>query len=83
MTSAVRSEDMIIGITPFGEPDAGLALAIDRAGGLGVLDLGSGDRRTREALSRLRRASPGAFGVRVGAHCRLTLPTWNPTARTR
>lgn len=72
MTSAVRSEDMIIGITPFGEPDAGLALAIDRAGGLGVLDLGSGDRRTREALSRLRRASPGAFGVRVGAHCRLT-----------
>ncbi|TQJ57079.1 type I polyketide synthase [Streptomyces sp. SLBN-115] len=72
MTSAVRSEDMIIGITPFGEPDAGLALAIDRAGGLGVLDLGSGDRRTREALSRLRRASPGTFGVRVGAHCRLT-----------
>lgn len=72
MTSAVRSEDMIIGITPFGEPDAGLALAIDRAGGLGVVDLGSGDRRTREALSRLRRASPGAFGVRVGAHCRLT-----------
>ncbi|MFI5468789.1 SDR family oxidoreductase [Streptomyces cacaoi] len=72
MTSAVRSEDMIIGITPFGEPDAGLALAINRAGGLGVLDLGAGDRRTREALSRLRRSSPGAFGVRVGAHCRLT-----------
>ncbi|MGW1782436.1 SDR family oxidoreductase [Streptomyces sp. NPDC002143] len=72
MTSAVRSEDMIIGITPFGEPDAGLTLAVGRAGGLGVLDLGSGDRRTREALSRLRRASPGAFGVRVGAHCRLT-----------
>ncbi|MEU1191163.1 SDR family oxidoreductase [Streptomyces sp. NPDC005859] len=71
MTSAVRSEDMIIGITPFGEPDAGLALAVARAGGLGVLDLGSGDRRSREALSRLRRASPGAFGVRVGAHCRL------------
>ncbi|MET8163819.1 SDR family oxidoreductase [Streptomyces sp. NPDC005329] len=72
MTSAVRSEDMIIGITPFGEPDAGLALAINRAGGLGVLDLGSGDRRTREALSRLRRASPGGFGVRVDAHCRLS-----------
>ncbi|MFH9553822.1 SDR family oxidoreductase [Streptomyces sp. NPDC017435] len=72
MTSAVRSEDMIIGITPFGEPDAGLALAVGRAGGLGVLDLGSGDRRSREALSRLRRASLGAFGVRIGAHCRLT-----------
>ncbi|MFI5799718.1 SDR family oxidoreductase [Streptomyces sp. NPDC051677] len=72
MTSAVRSEDMIIGITPFGEPDAGLALAVGRAGGLGVLDLGSGDRRAREALARLRRASPGGFGVRVGAFCRLT-----------
>ncbi|MEU5249269.1 nitronate monooxygenase, partial [Streptomyces asoensis] len=71
MTSAVRSEDMIIGITPFGEPDAGLALAVGRAGGLGVLDLGSGDRRSREALSRMRRASPGGFGVRIGAHCRL------------
>ncbi|MFF3846041.1 SDR family oxidoreductase [Streptomyces sp. NPDC002328] len=58
MTSTVRSEDMIIGITPFGEPDAGLALAVCRAGGLGVLDLGAGDRRTREALTRLRRAFP-------------------------
>ncbi|MEU1180307.1 SDR family oxidoreductase [Streptomyces sp. NPDC005820] len=72
MTSAARSEDMIIGITPFGEPDAGLALAVGRAGGLGVLDLGPGDRRAREALARLRRASPGAFGVRVGPGCRLT-----------
>ncbi|MFI1506944.1 SDR family oxidoreductase [Streptomyces sp. NPDC020597] len=71
MTSAVRSEDMIIGITPFGEPDAGLALATGRAGGLGVLDLGRGDRRSREALDRLRRDSPGAFGVRVDAHCAL------------
>ncbi|WP_460071366.1 SDR family oxidoreductase [Streptomyces sp. YKOK-I1] len=72
MTSAARSEDMIIGITPFGEPDAGLALAVGRAGGLGVLDLGPGDRRAREALARLRRASPGAYGVRVGPGCRLT-----------
>ncbi|MDQ0687785.1 acyl transferase domain-containing protein/NAD(P)H-dependent flavin oxidoreductase YrpB (nitropropane dioxygenase family) [Streptomyces achromogenes] len=71
MTSAVRPEDMIIGITPFGEPDAGLALAVCRAGGLGVLDLGPGDRRSREALARLRRACPGAFGVRLGAHCAL------------
>ncbi|MCX4766539.1 SDR family oxidoreductase [Streptomyces sp. NBC_01275] len=71
MTFTVRSEDMIIGITPFGEPDAGLALAVGRAGGLGVLDLGHGDRRSREALARLRRASPGAFGVRIGPRCRL------------
>ncbi|MFI7498618.1 SDR family oxidoreductase [Streptomyces sp. NPDC049687] len=72
MTSAARSEDMIIGITPFREPDAGLALAVGRAGGLGVLDLGPGDRRAREGLARLHRASPGGFGVRVGPGCRLT-----------
>ncbi|MGR3869022.1 SDR family NAD(P)-dependent oxidoreductase [Streptomyces graminifolii] len=61
---------MIIGITPFHEPDARLAAAVSRAGGLGVLDLGNGDRRSREALARVRRWSPGPFGVRVGPHCR-------------
>ncbi|MFD3309865.1 SDR family oxidoreductase [Streptomyces sp. NPDC058694] len=71
MTSAVRAEDMIIGITPFGEPEARLAAAVSRAGGLGVLDLGVGDRRAREALASLRRWAPGPFGVRVGAHCRI------------
>ncbi|MEU6652772.1 hypothetical protein ABZ904_25895 [Streptomyces sp. NPDC046900] len=71
MTSAVRSKDMIIGITPFGEPDARLASAVSRAGGLGVLGLGDGDRRSREALARLHRPAPGAFGIRVGPRCRL------------
>ncbi|WP_335939847.1 SDR family oxidoreductase [Streptomyces sp. PTD5-9] len=78
MNSAVRSEDVIIGITPFGEPDAGLTLAVCRAGGLGVLDLGSGDRRAREALARVRRAAPGRFGVRVDAPCRLTPADLDP-----
>lgn len=71
MTSVARAEDMIIGITPFHEPDARLAAAVSRAGGLGVLDLGNGDRRSREALARIRRWSPGPFGVRVGPHCRI------------
>ncbi|KPI07566.1 6-deoxyerythronolide-B synthase [Actinobacteria bacterium OK074] len=72
MTSAARATDMIIGITPFAEPDARLAAAVCRAGGLGILDLGGGDRRSREALTRVRRLAPGAFGVRVGAGCRMT-----------
>ena len=86
MTSAVRAVDMIIGVTPFGEPDARLAAAVSRAGGLGVLDLGLGDRRARDALARIRRlAAPSAssvtsipsasvfrYGVRIGPHCRLT-----------
>ncbi|WP_105970668.1 type I polyketide synthase [Streptomyces geranii] len=76
MTSVVRAVDMIIGVTPFGEPDARLAAAVCRAGGLGVLDLGLGDRRARDALARIRRlAAPDSgfrYGVRIGPHCRLT-----------
>ncbi len=77
MTSAVRAVDMIIGVTPFGEPDARLAAAVSRAGGLGVLDLGLGDRRARDALARIRRlavpSAPGfRYGVRIGHLCRLT-----------
>ncbi|MGP4007874.1 SDR family NAD(P)-dependent oxidoreductase [Streptomyces sp. 4N124] len=71
MTSAVRAEDMIIGVTPFGEPDTRLAAAVSRAGGLGILDLGAGDRRTRAALARIRHLRPGPYGVRIGARCRL------------
>ncbi|MFI9760075.1 SDR family NAD(P)-dependent oxidoreductase [Streptomyces sp. NPDC051963] len=71
MTSAVHAEDMIIGVTPFGEPDARLAAAVSRAGGLGILDLGVGDRRARAALARIRRLGPGPWGVRVGARCRI------------
>ncbi|MGI5451750.1 nitronate monooxygenase [Streptomyces sp. CA-249302] len=71
MTSALRAEDLIIGITPFNEPDARLAAAVGRAGALGILDLGSGDRRARESLARLRRWAPGAYGVRVGPGCRI------------
>ena len=70
MTSAVPAEDLIIGITPCGEPDARLAAAVTRAGGLGVLDLGTGDRESRDALARLRHWAPGRYGVRVAAQCR-------------
>ncbi|WP_306321386.1 MULTISPECIES: SDR family NAD(P)-dependent oxidoreductase [unclassified Streptomyces] len=62
---------MVIGVTPFSEPDARLAAAVSRAGGLGVLDLGRGGRRAREALALARAWSPAAFGVRVPADCDL------------
>ncbi|MEU6507455.1 SDR family NAD(P)-dependent oxidoreductase [Streptomyces sp. NPDC046942] len=71
MTSPVRAQDLILCLTPFGEPDAGLAAAASAAGALGVLDLGTGDRRCREELSRLRRAAPGPFGIRVTGRCTL------------
>ncbi|MFH8341767.1 SDR family NAD(P)-dependent oxidoreductase [Streptomyces sp. AM6-12] len=72
MTSPVRAHDLILCLTPFGEPDAGLAAAATGAGALGVLDLGDGDRRCRQELSRLRRSAPGPYGVRVTARCALT-----------
>ncbi|MGH4027761.1 SDR family NAD(P)-dependent oxidoreductase [Actinomycetota bacterium Odt1-20B] len=61
----------VIGVSPFGEPDARLAAAVSRAGGLGILDLGTGDRRAREALALARTWSPGDFGVRIPAECAL------------
>lgn len=71
MTHALRAVDLIIGVTPFGEPDPALAAAVSRAGGLGVLDLGAGDRRAREALARTRHLAPNSYGVRVGGSCRM------------
>ncbi|MFB7663656.1 SDR family NAD(P)-dependent oxidoreductase [Kitasatospora sp. NPDC056138] len=71
MPPASRFADLVIGITPFQEPDAALAAAVCRAGALGVLDLGVGDRRAREELARLRAWAPAEFGVRVGPGCRI------------
>ncbi|MCX4784361.1 type I polyketide synthase [Streptomyces sp. NBC_01264] len=71
MTSAEHVLDLVIGLTPFGEPDARLAAAVTRGGGLGVLDLGAGGRRARAAWGDLRRWLPGRHGVRVGPRCRL------------
>ncbi|MEV6315397.1 SDR family NAD(P)-dependent oxidoreductase [Streptomyces sp. NPDC051776] len=71
MTSAAaRVDDIVIGISPFREPDPRLASAVSRAGGLGVLDLGTGGRRAREALADTDRWTAGArYGVRVAAGC--------------
>ncbi|QLE76481.1 SDR family oxidoreductase [Streptomyces rectiverticillatus] len=63
---------MLIGISPFGAPDARLVAAFSRAGGLGVLDLGSGGRRAGEELEQVRHWTAGRrYGVRVAAGCRL------------
>ncbi|MEU0663646.1 SDR family oxidoreductase [Streptomyces lavendulocolor] len=72
MDSTGEIDDLVIGISPLGEPDARLVTAVSCAGGLGVLDLGKGDRKAREALEWVRRWSPTPFGVRVAAGCRLS-----------
>ncbi|MDH6135659.1 acyl transferase domain-containing protein/NAD(P)H-dependent flavin oxidoreductase YrpB (nitropropane dioxygenase family) [Kitasatospora sp. MAA4] len=71
MRSNFSLTDVVIGITPFQEPDAALAEAVCRAGAVGVLDLGVGDRRSREELARLRERAPAGFGVRAAPGCRM------------
>jgi len=62
---------LVIGVSPFERPDARLVASVCRAGGIGVLDLGAGDRHTREALEQTGRWAPGPFGVRVTTGCAL------------
>ncbi|WP_020575499.1 type I polyketide synthase [Actinopolymorpha alba] len=71
MTGPTARRDLVLGVSPCGEPQARLAAAVSRAGGLGVLDLAGGDRRARRALELTARWAPGAFGVRVRPGCAL------------
>ncbi|MFF4187598.1 SDR family oxidoreductase [Streptomyces sp. NPDC001691] len=72
MTPVAPNPELVIGLSPLGLPDPRPVAAVCRAGGLGVLDLGAGDRRAREALARVRRWTRGPFAVRVGPSCALT-----------
>ncbi|MCP3802450.1 SDR family NAD(P)-dependent oxidoreductase [Allokutzneria sp. A3M-2-11 16] len=71
MAAETPERELIIGVTPFGEPNARLVAALCRAGALGVLDLGRGDRHARHALDLAARWTPGTFGVRVAPGCAL------------
>ncbi|WP_086827521.1 type I polyketide synthase [Allokutzneria sp. NRRL B-24872] len=71
MAAETVRRELIIGVTPFGEPNARLVAALCRAGALGVLDLGRGDRHARHALDLTARWAQGTFGVRVAPGCAL------------
>ncbi|MFI0773574.1 SDR family oxidoreductase [Streptomyces sp. NPDC021212] len=73
MLSVAYPGDLVIGVTPFGEPDPRLAAAVSRAGGLGVLDLGTTRRTALDAWERVNEWVPdGRYGVRVTPRCPLT-----------
>jgi acyl transferase domain-containing protein/NAD(P)H-dependent flavin oxidoreductase YrpB (nitropropane dioxygenase family)/NADP-dependent 3-hydroxy acid dehydrogenase YdfG len=55
----------VIGLTPFEVPDARLAAAFARAGGLAVLDLGRDPSMAARALTQMTGRAPSGFGIRV------------------
>ncbi|MGH4011477.1 MAG: beta-ketoacyl synthase N-terminal-like domain-containing protein, partial [Pseudonocardiaceae bacterium] len=70
--SRLQDRELVLGITPFEEPNAALTVALARAGAMGVLDLGRDAGRARAALAQVCRWWPGPFGVRVPAGCPLS-----------
>jgi acyl transferase domain-containing protein/NAD(P)H-dependent flavin oxidoreductase YrpB (nitropropane dioxygenase family) len=71
MSTATRENELVIGFCPLGEQNPRLVAAVSRAGGLGVLDLGTGDRHARLALASALRWAGGPIGVRLADECGL------------
>ncbi|HYF47755.1 MAG TPA: hypothetical protein VD926_16190, partial [Acidimicrobiales bacterium] len=61
------SRDRVVGLTPFGRPEAAMVVGLCRAGALGLLDLGRDRAAALDALAEVCRWTDQAFGVRVGA----------------
>ncbi|MFI6958711.1 SDR family NAD(P)-dependent oxidoreductase [Nocardia sp. NPDC050408] len=72
MPSTPNTRDLVVVVTPFTEPNAALVVAVERAGGLGVLDLGRRPDIARAGLADVCRWWTGPFGVRVPSGCDLT-----------
>jgi acyl transferase domain-containing protein/NAD(P)H-dependent flavin oxidoreductase YrpB (nitropropane dioxygenase family) len=70
--SSLRDRQLVVGITPFEEPNAPLVVALTRSGAVGVLDLGRDTGRARAALADACRWWPGHFGVRIPTGCPLS-----------
>jgi acyl transferase domain-containing protein/NAD(P)H-dependent flavin oxidoreductase YrpB (nitropropane dioxygenase family)/NAD(P)-dependent dehydrogenase (short-subunit alcohol dehydrogenase family) len=70
--SKLLDRDLVVGITPFEEPNAALVVALARAGAVGVLDLGRDAGWARAALADVCRWWRGGFGVRVPTECPLS-----------
>ncbi len=72
LTVRLHGRDLVVAVTPFEEPNAHLAAAAERAGALGVLDLGRDAAGARAALADTCRWAPRRFGVRVPVGCSLS-----------
>ncbi|TWP53976.1 SDR family NAD(P)-dependent oxidoreductase [Lentzea tibetensis] len=70
----LSDRELVLGVGPFGAPNAALVVAVERAGGLGVLDLGLDPGRARAGVDHVVRRLERAFGVRMAAPCPVSLP---------
>lgn len=75
MSSAPYTRDLILVVNPVGilEPGPRITAAAATGGGVGVIDLATGDDWALRALTRAAQWSPTPVGVRVPAGCRATL----------
>ncbi|MFD9370903.1 SDR family NAD(P)-dependent oxidoreductase [Streptomyces sp. NPDC060020] len=71
--SAAATRDLVVAVSPFEEPCPAVVTAAERAGALGLLDLGRDANAARSGLaeSGRRLGSSGRYGVRVPAGCPL------------
>jgi len=67
--SRLHDRQLVMGITPFEQPNADLVVALARAGAAAVLDLGRDATTAHAALSDVCRWWSGCFGVRVPPGC--------------
>ncbi|MGW1378754.1 SDR family NAD(P)-dependent oxidoreductase [Streptomyces sp. NPDC002446] len=63
---------LVVALTPFEQPDERIVAAAERAGALGLLDLGRDAGPARDALAGLARRLRRPHGVRVPVGCPLT-----------
>ncbi|MFE4261843.1 SDR family NAD(P)-dependent oxidoreductase [Streptomyces sp. NPDC056883] len=62
--------DLVVAVSPFEEPNPRIVTAAERAGALGLLDLGRDSGSARRAMAEIaRRLGAGRYGVRVPAGC--------------
>ncbi|WP_051779811.1 type I polyketide synthase [Streptomyces sp. NRRL S-241] len=66
------TRDLVVAVSPFEEPHPAVVTAAERAGALGLLDLGRDPGAARRAFAELgRRLGRARYGVRVPAGCPL------------
>ncbi|WP_308369177.1 MULTISPECIES: SDR family NAD(P)-dependent oxidoreductase [unclassified Streptomyces] len=70
---SAETRDLVVALTPFEEPHPRIVTAAERAGALGLLDLGRDPAAARAAFAELARrlGDGGGYGVRVPVGCPL------------